>query len=98
MKVLGHCAAWVLAFCAVLLSPLALIYGVPLAIGAGADIVALGGGPIAAILLASATVCLLLRRTPAPAVARAALRSARSRGFVGRLTPGPVPPAAKSIG
>ena len=42
------------AFCAVLISPVILIYGVPLAIGAVADLVHAGLGPIATVLIADA--------------------------------------------
>ena len=36
---LAHYAGWLVAFCAALISPAILIYGLPLAIGVGADLV-----------------------------------------------------------
>ena len=61
-KIALHGAVWVLAFCAVLISPAILIYSVPVVVGAVADIVQAGGGPIAAVLFASAAACLKFRK------------------------------------
>jgi hypothetical protein len=61
-------AACGLAFCAVLISPVILVYGVPFAIGIVSDIVQLSGGPIIPVdLIASPVAYLMLRREPAPA-------------------------------
>jgi hypothetical protein len=38
---LARCARWLIAFCAALISPTILIYGLPVAVGAGVDFVAL---------------------------------------------------------
>jgi hypothetical protein len=66
LKKIGlHCAVWAGAFCAVLVAPVILVYGVPLAIGAVSDIVHLGGGPLTIIAAVSATTC----RAAAPLVA-----------------------------
>ena len=40
-------AMWILALCASLVSPVVVIFGMPLAIGIGTDIIEAGGGPIA---------------------------------------------------
>jgi hypothetical protein len=44
----------VFAFCVVLISPVILIYSVPVLVGVVADIVQAGLGPIAAVLIDSA--------------------------------------------
>jgi hypothetical protein len=46
-----HCAAWLGAFCAVLVSPMILFYSAPLVVGVASDIVHAGGGLIAAAIL-----------------------------------------------
>ena len=53
-KIGFRCAVWMLAFCAVLLSPVILIYGVPVAIGEVTDVTQAGLGPIATVLIADA--------------------------------------------
>jgi hypothetical protein len=74
LKKIGlHLAVWVGAFCAVLISPVILLYTVPVAVVAVSDIVHAGGAAIAAGLIASAATCLMLRqarsRAAAPATA-----------------------------
>ena len=46
-KIGRHCAICVLTFCAVLISPVILIYGPLIAIGVVADVVRAGNSPIA---------------------------------------------------
>jgi hypothetical protein len=75
MKVVAHCAVWILAFCAVLISPVILIFGVPLAIGIGADVIDAGAGPLGAVLIASTLACLTIKG-PMRASAKALFRSA----------------------
>ena len=53
-KIGFRCAVWMLAFCAVLISPVILIYGAPVAVGAVTDIMQAGLGPIATVLIADA--------------------------------------------
>ena len=67
-KIALHGAVWVLAFCAVLISPVILIYSVPVVVGAVTDVVQAGAGP--AVFIASAA-CLMLRK----ALLRAAVPS-----------------------
>src|SRR5947209_19539601 len=85
MKFVAHCAAWVAAFCAVLVSPVALIFAVPFAIGLGSDVVAAGYAPVAAVLAAASLACLMLRNPPLRASARALCRSAAPFGAARRL-------------
>ena len=97
MKIVAHCAVWALAFCAVLVSPVILIFGVPLVIGIGTDLVDAGAGPIAAVLIAGTLACLTLK-APMRASAKALLLSAAPLGRPKRLAGEPAPPhAAKSI-
>lgn len=96
MKIVAHCAVWVLAFCAVLASPVVLIFGVPLAIGIGADIVDSGAGPPMAVLIATAAACIGLRRPSARALAKKLLHLAAPIGTAKRVAAG-APQAAKSI-
>ena len=49
-----RCAVWAFAFCAVLISPVILIYGVPVLVGIVTDFVQAGLGPVAAVLIDSA--------------------------------------------
>ena len=53
-KISFRCAQWMFAFCAVLISPVILIYGVPVAIGAVTDVTQAGLGPIATALIVDA--------------------------------------------
>ena len=53
-KIGFRCAVWMFALCAVLISPVILIYGVPVVIGAVTDIVQAGLGPVATVLIADA--------------------------------------------
>jgi hypothetical protein len=46
-----------IAFCAVLITPAILVYGVPVAIGIVGDIVQLDGGQMAGVLSVSAVAC-----------------------------------------
>jgi hypothetical protein len=85
MKVAAHCMVWVLAFCAVLVSPVVLIFAVPFAIGVGSDIVAAGYAPIATVAVAGSAACLMLRRPPLRASAKALCRSAAPFGAARRL-------------
>jgi hypothetical protein len=55
-KIARHCAGWGLSFCAVLISPVILIYSAPLAVGAASDIVHAGGGTIAAAIITAGTL------------------------------------------
>jgi hypothetical protein len=48
-KVGRHCAVWGLAFCAVAISPVIIIYGVPFGIGVASDLVQVGYGPVVAL-------------------------------------------------
>lgn len=47
MRPVKLCAGWLLAFCAVLISPAILIYSAPLTIGAGADLVQASAAAVA---------------------------------------------------
>jgi len=76
MKIVAHCAVWVLAFCAVLVSPVILIFGVPLASGMGTDLVQAGAAPLAAVFIAGSVGLFGLRKAPIRASAKALLRSA----------------------
>jgi hypothetical protein len=89
MKLVAHVAVWILAFCAVLVSPVILIYGVPLAIGIGTEIVQAGAGPIAAVLIVG-TASLMLCKAPVRASAKAIVRSAAPLGAAKRLAHGVV--------
>jgi hypothetical protein len=65
-KIALRCAAWGLAFCAVLLiSPVILIYSVPIAIGIVSDVVRAGYGPIAVLLFISTVGLLRVHRAAA---------------------------------
>jgi hypothetical protein len=97
MKVVAHCAVWVLAFFAVLISPIILIFGVPLAIGVGADVIDSGAGPLGAVLIAITVACLTMKR-PMLASAKALFRSAVPHRDAKQLVPGAAArQAAKSI-
>jgi hypothetical protein len=85
MKVAAHCAVWVLAFCAVLVSPVVLIFAVPFAIGFGSDVVAAGYAPLAAVLVAASLTCVMLRNPPLRASVKALCRSAAPFGAARRL-------------
>jgi hypothetical protein len=99
MKFVAHCAVWVLAFCAVLVSPVILIFAVPLAIGIGSDIVTTGAGPIAAIVLAGTLACLTLGKSSVRAYAKTLFPSSTPLGTAKRLADGAAGRhAAKSIG
>ena len=74
MKIVAHCAVWLLAFCAVLISPVILIFAVPLAIGIGADIVHYGAGPVAAVAMAATLASLMLWKPPVRALVRNLIR------------------------
>jgi hypothetical protein len=58
-NIIAHFAVWVLAFCAVLTLPVVLIFGVPIAIGLGADLVQ--APQVAALLIPPLGVYLTLR-------------------------------------
>src|SRR3954463_14687945 len=73
MKIFAHCAVWALAFCAVLVSPVILIFGVPLAIGLGTDIVQAGAGPLAAVFIAAGITLLGLCKAPVRASVKSLL-------------------------
>ena len=75
MKIVAHCAVWVLAFCAVLVSPVILIFGVPLAIGIGTDLVEAGAAPLAVVFVAAGVALFGLRKAPVRASLKALLRS-----------------------
>jgi hypothetical protein len=53
-KIALHCAGWGVALCAVLISPVILVYSVPVAVGVVSDIVHAGGGPVVAGSIVSA--------------------------------------------
>jgi hypothetical protein len=46
MKIGFRCAMWMLTFCAVLISPVILIYGMPVLVGVVADVLQAGLGPL----------------------------------------------------
>jgi hypothetical protein len=94
MKVAAHCGVWLLAFCAMLVSPVILIFGVPLAIGVGTDIVQAGAAPFTGVLVAAGVTLLSLCKSPVRASARALLRSVLA---VGHKPLAASPHAAKSI-
>jgi hypothetical protein len=85
MKFAAHCAVWLLAFCAVLVSPVVLILAVPFAIGIGSDVIAAGYAPLAAVVVAASLACVMLRNPPLRASARALCRSAVPLGAAKRL-------------
>jgi hypothetical protein len=64
-KIGRYGAVFGFALCAVLIAPVILIYGVPLAVGAMSDILQLDGGQMASILSVSAAAC----RAATPVVA-----------------------------
>ena len=98
MKIVAHCAVWILAFCAVLVSPVVLIFAVPLAIGLGTDFVQAGAAPLAAVFIASTVALFGLRKAPVRASAKALLHSAAPLGAGKRLVTAPASHhAAKSI-
>lgn len=98
MKIVAHCAVWFLAFCAVLVSPVILIFCVPLAIGVTADVWEMGAGPLLAVLVASTLACLLASKPPMRAFAKTLLRSAAPVGGAKRLAAAAAArQAAKSI-
>ena len=51
-----HIAGWALALCAVLISPVILIYSAPLVVGAVSDIIHAGGGTIATAIITAGTL------------------------------------------
>jgi putative effector of murein hydrolase LrgA (UPF0299 family) len=53
---------WVFALCATLISPVILLFTVPVAIGVGGDLVRACGEPVAVVLIGSAAACLVLGR------------------------------------
>jgi len=61
-KIGFRCAVWMLTFCAVLISPVILIYGVPVAIGVVTDVTQSGLGPIATVLMADAAAWQQIRQ------------------------------------
>ena len=85
MKVAAHCAVWVLAFFAILVSPVVLIFAVPFAIGIGGDIVAAGYAPAAAVFIAVSATALMLSSAPLRASIKALGRSATPFGTAKRL-------------
>jgi hypothetical protein len=72
------CSSWILTICAVLLSPIFVIFLIPLTIGVGIDIFDLiGEVPFAISLFASAALVLfrlVLSRTPGSSAPGGALR------------------------
>ncbi len=65
MKNVRTCAAWELAVVAILLSPIVLIFAIPLAVGIGLDIFDLvGEGPVALALGGPAALLILLQVLP----------------------------------
>jgi uncharacterized membrane protein YvlD (DUF360 family) len=97
MKIVAHCAVWVLAFCAVLVSPVILIFGVPLAIGIGTDLVEAGAAPLAAVFVAAGVALFGLRKAPVRASLKALLRSAMPASHKPLAAPAAARHAAKSI-
>ncbi|HEX6442812.1 MAG TPA: hypothetical protein VF007_11540 [Stellaceae bacterium] len=85
MKLIAHCAAWIGAFCFVLVSPVALIFAVPFAIGFVSDAIAAGFAPLAAVPVAAGMGCVLLRNPPLRASAKALCRSAAPLAAARRL-------------
>jgi hypothetical protein len=74
MKIIRLSAVWILALCAALVSPVVVIFGMPLAIGIGTDIIEAGGGPIAAVAIASALAVFGLRKSLGRGITRPLLR------------------------
>lgn len=97
MKIVAHCAVWVLAFCAVLVSPVILIFGVPLMIGVGADVVQAGAAPLAAVFTAGSVAFFSLSKAPVRASFKAMLGSAVPLGRKPLASPAVARHAAKSI-
>ncbi len=65
MKYFHTCMTWGLAFVAIVLSPIILIFAIPLAVGIGLDIFDLfGNGPIALALSAPVAFAVLHRVSP----------------------------------
>jgi hypothetical protein len=64
MKIVAHCAVWTLAFCGVLVSPVILIFAVPLAIGVGIDIAEWSATPLAAVFVVGSAALLTLCKAP----------------------------------
>src|SRR4051794_9983687 len=99
MKIVAHCAGWGFAFCAVLVSPVILIFGVPWLMGVGPAIVQSGAAPLAAVFIAGSVALFGLGKAPVRASVKALLRSAVPVGTAKRLpVAAAVRPAAKSIG
>ena len=97
MKIVAHCAVWILAFCAVLVSPAILIFGVPLMIGVGADIVQGGAAPLLGALLSASLAVFGLCSAPVRASVKALLRSAVPLGRKQLASPAVARHAVKSI-
>jgi hypothetical protein len=68
-KIALHALGWLGAFCAVLISPVIIVYGAPLVVGAVSDIIRLGYGPMAVGLLVSAVLLRRAFRTAKPVAA-----------------------------
>lgn len=99
MKLVAHCAVWVAAFCAVLVSPVALIFAVPFAIGVGADIASAGYAPVAAVFVAAGATGVTLCNPPLRASVKGLCRAAAPAGAARRLAHAVASRyAAKSIG
>jgi len=79
-KVVLHGSMWVVALCAALISPVILIFVVPLAIGIGADLAPACGAPVALVLIASAAACLVVCKASGRGWVKALLRAAVPSG------------------
>ena len=77
MKIIRCFAVWTLALSAALVSPVVVIFGLPLAIGIGTDIIEAGGGPIAAVAIASALAVFGLRKSQGRGMTKPLLRWVR---------------------
>lgn len=97
MKIVAHCAVWILAFCAVLVSPVLLIFGVPLAIGVGTDLVQTGAAPFLAVFLAATVAVVGLCKAIVRASLKSLVRSAVPFGRRPLASAAVAPHAAKSI-
>ena len=97
MKIVAHCTVWVLAFLAVLVSPAILIFGVPLMIGVGTDLVQAGAAPFIAVFLAATVAVVGLCRAMVHASLKSLVRSAVPLGREQRASPAVARHAAKSI-
>jgi hypothetical protein len=82
MEHLRGCVGWGLAGLAILLSPVALIFAIPLFVGFGLDVFELGQWPVALAFCVPLALA-LLHRTPHPPIAAFGRSRRRRRGARG---------------